>query len=299
MLLVAEEGIADTVVPRLDMAGADRSRIFAFKAEHVANKQNFNWLREQLKKSTDTRLVVIDPLTGFLGATDPNANHEVRMRMQDLAAIAEECSVAILCLLHHSKALHSRAVHRVAGATSFTGVARMALAVCKDDADPDRRLLMPVKNNHGKGGVALPFRVIAPETDMPKVEWEEKLVRVNADEALTHDLARTRNRQIGEADRALAFLRETLANGPMAQTDVMKLAKERQISERTIDRVKHRALVLSKKLASGWVWSIEPKSEPTEDGGTVGTVGILGTVGTLPTPDLPPFPVPVSMRVGG
>lgn len=110
LLITAEDGIADTVRPRLDAQCADVTRVHRLTIRVGDNERQFSLeshlsaLREKLRELGDVRLLIIDPLTAYLGDTDPNKDARVRALLTPLAELAEEMRVAILAIMHLNKA---------------------------------------------------------------------------------------------------------------------------------------------------------------------------------------------------
>jgi putative DNA primase/helicase len=103
IILQAEDGVADTVIPRLIAAGADRERVFIVKATRVEGiSQTFDLnadldlLRRKIVEIGDVSLVCIDPLSSYMGTkVDSHKNSEVRSTLEPIGRLGEECDVAI------------------------------------------------------------------------------------------------------------------------------------------------------------------------------------------------------------
>jgi len=178
VLLSAEDDLGDTIRPRLDAAGADVSRIkalvaakrFDFKAG--GERQCFFDLSEDLAAMEqaildvpDCRLVVIDPITAYLGAADSHKNAEIRGLLAPLSEIASRRRVAIVAVTHLRKG-EGRAMYRAIGSIAFTAAARAVFSVSKDKDDPtgQRRLVLPVGNNLGNDTTGLAYRLDPTES---------------------------------------------------------------------------------------------------------------------------------------
>lgn len=266
VLLSAEDGLADTIAPRLMFAQADRSRIHALSAiRDERGERPFDLSRDvaQLARVIgDLRvagrvpvLVVIDPITAYLGReVDSHVAADVRGALAPLAALAERERVAVVCVAHLNKAA-TRALYRVSGSLAFVAAARAVLAVAADPADPTgpRRILGSLKSNLGLPPPTLAFRI-----DNGRVVYEGGPVNVDIAAALRGpDEARERAPQ----DEAADFLRDMLADGPMPQVDIVRQAKEAGISARTLRRAKERIGVETRHdgfgTGSRWVWQLE------------------------------------------
>jgi hypothetical protein len=158
VILTAEDGLADTVRPRLDAHGGDVTRVHVLRAVREANgverpvslTHDLGPL-EQAITLTGAVLVVVDPLSAYLGGTDSYRDAEVRTILAPLAAVAERTGAAICGVMHVTKDQQRQALYRGQGSIAFAGAARLVLAVGvdPDDTSRERRFLMPLKSNVG------------------------------------------------------------------------------------------------------------------------------------------------------
>ncbi|MCB9845306.1 MAG: AAA family ATPase [Phycisphaeraceae bacterium] len=196
VLLSAEDSIADTIRPRLDAAGADPARIIALESIRSLGEngrvcaRSFDLSRDlpaldaAVESVGDCRLVVIDPVTAYLGGVDSHKNAEIRGLLAPLGELAMRHRVAVVAVTHLNKAGGGPAIYRAMGSLAFAAAARAAWAVSKDRADPMRRLLLPIKNNLAPDAGGLAYRI---DGAGPAVAWEAGTVHVSADEALARD----------------------------------------------------------------------------------------------------------------
>ncbi len=273
VLLSAEDAIADTIRPRLDAAGADVARIVALEAVSSVgdngreSARTFDLSRdlpalEAAIGSVDgCRLVVIDPVTAYLGGVDSHKNAEIRGLLAPLGAIAERHRVAVVAVTHLNKSGGGPAIYRAMGSLAFAAAARAAWAVSKDKDDPRRRLFLPIKNNIAPDTGGLAYR-IEPRAEVggvdgcPVVAWEPGPVNVSADDALASDRDEGGGRT--ERDDAAGWLADLLAHGPRAARDVVRDASDAGYSIATVRRAKAAIGVVSRKPAFGgpWEWTL-------------------------------------------
>jgi len=284
VLLSAEDDIEDTIVPRLIAARADRSRIQAMRAlyqpqpgiapgaekpvpfsllEHVPQ------LEELIHRAEPCRLVVVDPVSAFLGKTDSHNNSEVRSALAPLAAMAERNGVAVIAVTHLNKGQGS-ALDRVIGSIAFTAAARAAYVVTRDEDDPVRRLMLPAKNNLATDLDGFAYRLEGEPT--PHVEWESTPVAMSADEAVG---GRSSRGPEPDARRdAEAWLMDYLAAGSRPAKALYIAASEDGHTKDTIRRAKATLGVQATKTGyqGAWVWLL-PGSGPVMTGGDGGGEG--------------------------
>lgn len=292
VLLSAEDGVADTIRPRLDAAGADVNRIVALEAiRSIGDKgresaRTFDLSRDlaaleaAIQSVEVCRLVVIDPVTAYLGGVDSHKNADIRGLLAPLGTIAERHRVAVVAVTHLNKSSGGPAIYRAMGSLAFAAAARAAWAVSKDKDDPRRRLLLPIKNNIAPDTGGLAYRIEPRGVDgCPAVAWEPNPVNLSADDALAGDRDEGGGRT--ERDDAADWLRDYLGDGPKLARDVLAESKAAGFAKRTIDRAKRAAGVRTRKEAfgGGWVWELSAPAQErqtdaeechTPDGGNLG-----------------------------
>src|SRR5437660_11349850 len=156
ILLSAEDDPGDAIRPRLDAAGADVSRVHILDAVRVQltdgslTEKSFNLetdialLEGVLREHPDVRLIVIGPISAYLGGTDSHSNAEVRGLLSPLAALAAKYGVAVLAVTHLRKSAGA-AIYRAISSIAFAAASRAVWAVACDPEDEERRLLVPGK----------------------------------------------------------------------------------------------------------------------------------------------------------
>lgn len=160
IILAAEDGVADTIVPRLLAAGANVERVHIVTAVRVGNgTRTFNlqadlkMLEQKIGDVGDVGLVCIDPISSYLGKVDSHKNAELRAVLEPVGRMAEDARVGILSVTHFSKGgagASTKALYRFIGSIAFTAAPRAAFVVVEDPDDKDRRLFLHGKNNLAK-----------------------------------------------------------------------------------------------------------------------------------------------------
>jgi hypothetical protein len=274
LVLTAEDGLADTLRPRVDAAAGDATRVHVLRAVRRGEGEGVFSLGhdvpalESAIRQTGAGLVALDPLNAYFGIDrDSYKDTEVRSLLAPLAALAERTDVAVLAVMHLNKAESRAALYRVLGSIGFVAAARGALAVVADPDDVSRRFLGGIKSNLARTPTTLAFRVVSsdPLDDEapPRVNWEPSpAVGVDVEALMT--ASRDRD-EPGERQDADVFLHELLAAGPVASKDIFRAAKANGISRRTLFRAKKRLGVPARRtggLAAGgeWQWSLPAKS---------------------------------------
>jgi RecA-family ATPase len=264
VILSAEDGLADTIKPRLETAGADCSKILELSTlsdgdggERLLSIPGDIDKLERGISRVGAKLVIIDPLVAFMQA-DSNKDNEVRKALSPLKNMAERTGVAVVMVRHLNKSESDKAIYRGGGSIGIVGAARCGLAVAKDRDNEDLRVLASTKENLSRKAASLSYTVIE-ENNNPLVEWRGEIHHSADDLLATSDFKPEK-----QSDVAEKFLRETLANGPMQATEVKELAENEGIATRTLDRAKTKAGVESKKRDGSWWWSIQGCQERQE-----------------------------------
>jgi hypothetical protein len=234
IFLGMEDGLEDTIRPRLDAAGADVTKIHALKGvkysdpdtgveieDSVDLTQHVEELEELVVRTGDVVTVVIDPLPGFLGNTDSHKCAEVRRALANVIALADKHKFALIGITHLTKDEAKAAINRTQGSIAFVAAARCVMAVVADKRDTtgQRRLLVPIKNNLGNDRTGLAYQLTTEFSNrVPAVVWDAETVDIRADEALSPDKPRGPEPEAqGEAGQ---FLRAALAGGPRPTKDI-------------------------------------------------------------------------------
>jgi putative DNA primase/helicase len=278
IILNAEDGADDTVVLRLIAAGADRKRVHIVSAvcqEDGKGRRAFNLqadlalLEKKIAEIGDVALVIIDPISSYMGKTDSHKNAEVRGALEPLSEMAERLKVAILSITHFSKTgagNNSKALHRFIGSIAFVGAPRAAFAVIEDADNEGRMLLLHAKNNMAGKPQGLAYRmvqrIVGKEGEgivASYIAFDSTPVTVSADEALQASDGGGDRAAVSEAEE---FLRDKLSAGPVPAKEAEEDARALMIMPRTLRRARKKLGVISRRESEGrdgrgqWLWSL-------------------------------------------
>jgi hypothetical protein len=257
VVLSAEDGLADTIVPRLIAAGADLGRVFIMTGvrspdghdDGVSLPADLDAI-ERAIVAYDAALVIIDPLMAYLGAeTNSNRDQDVRRALAPLAAMLERTGAACALVRHLNKMQGGSALYRGGGSIGISGAARVVLLVAKDPDDELASVMAPQKCNLGPLPPALRFRLAgSTDTDAARVVWDEQPVSINAAGLLAAAGDDEERSALGEA---ADWLQNYLSLGPRPAVDALKAARHDGHAERTVKRAKVRLGVESSREGFG------------------------------------------------
>jgi hypothetical protein len=280
VLLSAEDGIADTIRPRLDAAGADASRVVVL--DHVPTFDDEGNpgpprppslpgdldLIEQIVNEERAAYVAVDVLSAFLsGKVDSYRDQDVRGALMPLARMAERTGACVAVLRHLAKNGGGNPLYRGGGSIGIIGAARAAMLVAPDPEDETRRIVAMTKSNLAAIPPALAFRLVSDELHgCGRITWEGETAHRAVDLlAFQTDDERT------AGDDAAEFLTELLHDGPLPAAEVKALGRKQGIAERTLDRARKRAGVTTQRNGFGkgavYLWRILSSSPPNDHAG--------------------------------
>jgi AAA domain len=283
ILLSAEDGAADTIRPRFDVAGGDASRVHLVEAVNDGGSERPFTLAQDLSllepvvAERRPRLLIIDPLSAYLGDRDSYKDSDVRALLAPLAALADRYQMAVLAIVHLGKNEQRRALYRALGSIAFVAAARSMLAVAQDPDDKGRRLVAGGKANLSGEAAGLAYRVIGVcptcglhvsdglecrgcgVQSVAKLVWEDTPVPgLDADRLLG---AQSTPDERDEAHDAEAFLRSLLNSRDVPAKEGEQAARAHGIAPRTLDRARRRVGVRAYSIGfkpKVWWWTLSP-----------------------------------------
>lgn len=255
-------------MPRLIAANADLNNVFingpatGSAGERLFDlDQDLSRLKAQLDALGDVALIIIDPVTAFLGKKDANKIGDVRGILAKLAHLAESYRTCVLAISHLNKDEAKKAVYRTIGSVGFSAAARTVFMVVKDASDPNRRIMAPVKSNIGPDTDGYAWRVqsvVLPQQGIKtsKVVFEDTVYRSTADELLG-----VRSEGGAALKEAMDFLKAMLGNGAIHSAKLKEDAQAAGINESTLIRARRALGVIPQKVGDKW-YSRLPESLP-------------------------------------
>jgi putative DNA primase/helicase len=303
----AEDAQEDTIVPRLVAAGADLKRVHFVNSVRVDGKEksfslvtDLPLLRAKIEEIGDVALVIIDPMSAYLGIgkVDSRQATDVRGVLTPLKEMVEELRVALVGIAHFNKKDDVKsALLRVSDSIAYVAAARHVQAVLDDPENRDSKLFVKAKNNLARDAMALRYGFstkivghdarLGVDIEAPFIAWDTQHVDVTANDAMraADSVGSSLKREARE------FLIDRLTRGPAKADDLFEEAKQEGISKRTLQRAKKDLGVISRKQAGvmdgDWFWALaatafeggQGNTATAFEGGQEGMLALFGKEG--------------------
>lgn len=251
---------------------ADRDRVHfvdmreVIDGEHVPSTVTLPGDAPRVREAVEqvsARLIVVDPISGLLDEAHSTwSNQQVRRALAPLVSLAQEHACAVLCVMHPNKSSGTNALARIADSGAFTALARSVLFQGPDPSDPEgergarKVLALPKANLAGRGEHGLSLTI-----DEATVEGiTAPCIRILG----SSDVTAADVIAAGDNDSALgearAFLRDELADGSRAASEVKDAAREAGIAEPTLRRAREIECKRPSKERGPrgrWVWELK------------------------------------------
>jgi len=269
LLFSTEDDADDTIKPRLEAAGGDPTNVICMETiptkdggEVALSFPSQVGFLEKLVEETGAKLVVIDPIMGFLDP-DVNSNNpqSVRRALRPLRRIASRTGCIIILINHFNKSGTAKPIEKGTGSVSFLGVARVGLQVGVHpehlgSEDPDKlRVLAPAKANLSREPKAYEYRIKSNSAvpSNPYVEWAGES-GVRAEDLLE---PQPTSEERSERDEAVKFFKAYLSGGPVASNTLFDVARKTlKVSDSTLRRALKKGGFESGRLEgeANWSW---------------------------------------------
>ena len=242
----AEDGIEDTVKPRLEAAGADCRRIaFLEQSDEEPIRLDDERLAQAIE-SMKAKLLVIDPLQAYLGIDSDMKSNSIRAVFGRLGKVAERTGCAVVLIGHMNKSGSTKGIYRGLGSIDIAAVARSILMVGRYRNNPYIRVLLQKKNNLAPEGRAFVFE-LNPKSGF---SW------IGQDDYEIEDLLLQKAKGESKLDKAKDYLKLLLNGSDLPCADIMEKMRTNGIGTRTVERAKKDMGIISYKLGDKWYWQL-------------------------------------------
>ena len=250
----AEDGLEDTIKPRLTEAGADQERVINIRED----KKSLHLLDSRIEKAIvrcDAKLLILDPLQGYLGERiDMNRANEIREVMKAIGQVAQRTGCAIVLVGHLNKATSMSSAYRGLGSIDFRAAARSVLVVGRLRKNKNIRVIVHDKSSLAPEGKSLAFNL----GNEDGFSWLDGYDGISAEDLLS-GLSSQQETKTMQAEEIIRTMLEDGAEIP--GEEIVRAAAKKKISRRTVNEAKKNiAGIVSRKVGTKWMWSI-----PNED----------------------------------
>ena len=219
LIMSAEDGVADTIRPRLDAAGADVARVHLIdyvlgeRGEPIPVTLAATDEIERHITETNARVLIIDVLLAYMPG-DAYRDQDARKALTPLAKVAERTGCTMLLLRHLRKSQSGEPVYLGGGSIGIVGAARAGYVVTRDPDRDDVRVFASVKSNLANAPKSLAFRLVGAANGAVTVDW------LGEDRRSASELLTERHNNLGEMSyriRDYVNARLTTRSGDVAQ----------------------------------------------------------------------------------
>ena len=242
----AEDGLADTIKPRLLSVGADCERVLVID-ENEAELTLSDERLEQAITTTGAKVIVLDPIQAYLGGdVDMHRANEIRPIMKRLSLLAERTGCAVILIGHMNKMGGAKSAYRGLGSIDIRAAVRSVLVVGRVKDEPTMRIVAHDKSNLASEGKSIAFE-LSPDTGFAWKGYCETTV----DELLCGN-----GSLLSKTAQAEKLLKDLLCDGEMLSEEITNQAKELNISNRTLKIAKQNIGVKSFRKGDKWYSSL-------------------------------------------
>lgn len=252
----AEDGIADTIKPRLVAVGADCARVAVI--DESSQPLSFGDDRlERAIRQVGAKMLILDPLQAYLGGTvDMHRANEIRPLFARLGAVAERTGCAVVIIGHMNKMSGAKGIQRGLGSMDIPAVARSILLVGRDRDNPNVRIMAHLKSSLAAEGRSIAFSL----DENMGFRWIG-YYDISAEELLNG--GRTADGWQTKQSRAEQLLTVLLTEGDKSCSDIYAALDAEQIGRRTAENAKKAIGAVSYKLGACWYWTLAQGNNAT------------------------------------
>lgn len=247
----AEDGVADTIKPRLEQAGADCDRVAYIVDSDIALTLEDGRIEKAIQE-TGARVLIIDPLQAFIPPdSDMQSATKMRAVLRKLANTAEEYRCAVILIGHMNKGSGNKTLYRGLGSIDIAAIARSVLMISRDENRPEMRYMFPVKSSLAPEGPAIAFSFKTGGG----IEWHGRY------DLNTSELLETVTVKTSKREKARAKMIQLLEQSDQPAKEVYESLADMDIGSRTVEKVKKELQITAYRSGGCWYWKL-----PTKEG---------------------------------
>jgi putative DNA primase/helicase len=278
VILSVEDRKETIVIPRIIAAGGNLNNVYIIEGEEETDHygltfediirfdQDLSRLNKTLEDIGNIKLIIIDPISSYIGDINDYKNTDVKKMIAKLTAIARQHQAVVLLNHHLSKSSgnNSKASGRVMGSTAYTTSPRAVYVVERSDNSKNKREVAPLKNNYGndKDGFAYEIESFQLENNISttRINLLPDLICKTANDLLADEDARFEKTEVG---RAKQFLFNLLKNGSKESSEIKKLAIAYDLNDMSLKRARIELMIIieqSKADKRKTIWYLSNQS---------------------------------------
>lgn len=275
IFLSAEDDPSDTIKPRLMAAGANPKYCHILRAikdnktQHQEASRSFQLdvdvqkLAEAVDKIGNVGLIIIDPISAYLGENDGNSNTAIRGLLTPLSELAMSKGIAVVLVTHLNKSREQEPLGRIIGSIGMVAAARVAYIVVKDEEKPEVRYFVPVKSNLGNDRTGFSFFI--QETELVQYAVKTSKIIWNSETVDVQKILFPESSSGANRNDAVNFLKDLLAGGKkLPSTEVFEAADACGYNKAAIRKAGKKLGIHPKKesMTGGWHWQLPKEVDP-------------------------------------
>lgn len=247
----AEDGMADTIKPRLVQAGANCKRVAYIIDDDISLTLEDGRIESAIAE-TGASVFIIDPIQAFIPPdTDMLSATKMRSVLRKLANIAERNHCAVILVGHMNKGSSSKSLYRGLGSIDIAAIARSVLMISRDESRPDIRYMIPIKSSLAPEGYAIAFSF----REGGKLEWQGRY------EVNTSALFDTVTVKTTKREKARAKMIQLLEQGDTPAKHAYAELADIGIGSRTVEKVKKELEIKTYRSGGCWYWCLPKANE--------------------------------------
>ncbi len=247
----AEDGMADTIKPRLEKAGANCNKVAYIIDDDITLTLEDGRIESAIQE-TGATVFIIDPLQAFIPPdADMQSATKMRSVMRRLANTAEKhnCAVILIGHMNKGKGAGTKNLYRGLGSIDIAAIARSVLMISRDENRPSMRYMYPIKSSLAPEGSAIAFSIL----DSGCVEWHGRY------ELDTTALIDSITIKTTKREKARAKMVQLLEQGDKPAKEIYDSLASIGIGSRTVEKVKKELQIKTYRSGGCWYWQLPQK----------------------------------------
>ena len=242
----AEDGMADTIKPRLEQAGANCKKVAYIIDDDIALTLEDGRIESAIRE-TGASVFIIDPIQAFIPPdTDMQSATKMRTVLRGLASTAEKNHCAVILIGHMNKGSGAKSLYRGLGSIDIAAIARSVLMISRDETRPGIRYMYPIKSSLAPEGPAVSFSF----REGGGIEWQGQYDLNTA--ALTDSVTVKTTKRDKARSKMLQLLEESDKPAKVIYESLAGLG----VGSRTVEKVKKELQIKTYRTKGCWYWSL-------------------------------------------